>query len=188
MSDSEQWCIELTENLSREFADRPTVCTLASIDEVGLPSARSLICRRVEQTGELIFVSDARSRKNEHLAERPGAEVVFWLPGLRVQYRIAGSVGVVRAGMAEELRQSLWQELSDKTRAMFFWPAGGEPLDTDNSKFHQSISVEIKPPVTFELLILKPHEVDVVEVGVHPHRRRLFHHDGSSWSVRNLNP
>ncbi len=188
MNDSGSWLAELQQALAAEFARAPMVCTLATVDEHGLPAARCVICRRIEPTGELLFISDARSRKNEHLAERPGAEVVFWLPGRQIQFRIAGTVGIVRAGMAEDLRAEVWQALSDETRAMFFWPASGEPRQPDHAGFVRQVPAHTAAPATFELLLLRPMQVDIVELAVLPHRRRLFIRDETGWTVSEINP
>lgn len=196
MNDSDNWLTELKNALATEFARAPMVCTLATVDEHGLPSARSVICRRIEETGELLFVSDARSRKNEHLAERPAVEVVFWLPAARVQYRITGTVGIVRAGLADDLRASLaddlrndlWRQLSDKSRALFFWPPGGEPLQPDPDRFPHAIPQDTAPPATFEILLLRPTAADIVEITHHPHRRRLCTRTDTGWKTDNVNP
>ena len=111
------WVQEFKAALSAEYGERPGVCVLASVDDEGRPAARSVVCRAVEPAGEMVFVSDARSGKNDEFREHPAAAAVFWLAQSRVQYRIDGAVAVIRAGLADELRERVWAGLSDATRA-----------------------------------------------------------------------
>lgn len=149
--------------------------------------ARSVICRRLKAGGEMVFVSDARSDKNDELRDHPGAEVVFWLAGARMQYRVAGEVAVVRAGLVDALHQQVWRELSDATRAMFFWPPGGEPYEA-TATFEQAVPADIGPPATFELLVLRPTMVDVLDLRRRPHERRIIEATASGWIERRVNP
>src|SRR5215213_3847478 len=94
-----EWAVELTRALGEEYGgERPRVCTLATVDKAGLPRARSVVCRRVGPDGAIWLASDARSEKNEHVKASPQAEVVFWLPTRREQFRVQGGQGAGRGG------------------------------------------------------------------------------------------
>ncbi len=74
----------------------PTARTsaLATIDRNGAPRVRSVICRKISADGSVWAISDGRSEKNEQLKASPHAEMCFWLPGRREQFRVGGSVKV----------------------------------------------------------------------------------------------
>jgi hypothetical protein len=148
MSDSESWLGELRRRVTAEYGQTPVVCALATVDEHGLPAARSVICRRIEATGELLFV---------------------------------------HAGTSDALRGEIWKSLSDDTRGLFFWPASGEPA-AEAARFSRGVGPETAMPATFEVLMLRPMRVDVLEVGTYPHRRRIFDRTDTGWSMRAVNP
>src|SRR5829696_6010744 len=170
-----EWVGELTRALGNEYGtDKPRVCTLATVDKGGLPRARSVVCRRVSADGAVWLASDARSEKNDQVKANPQAEVVFWLPTLREQFRVQGSVKVLGEPSRDPARAELWRELSDEARALFFWPTpGARKLDTPEA-FMKTAGEERPPPPSFEVLIVRPRRVEHLQLKPHPHRRRRW--------------
>ncbi|MHB8342420.1 MAG: pyridoxamine 5'-phosphate oxidase [Mycobacteriales bacterium] len=75
----------------------PTAMVLATADADGRPSARTVLCKEVDERG-LVFYTNLRSRKGWELAENPRASVVFpWYP-LRRQVVVLGDVEQVERG------------------------------------------------------------------------------------------
>jgi pyridoxamine 5'-phosphate oxidase len=76
--------------------------------------------------------------------------------------------------------------LSDSTRATFFWPHPGQPLNPDEL-FPDAIGPAAGPPATFEVLIIRPDQVEHLDLNPHPHRRRRWRRQ-TNWELENLNP
>lgn len=185
-----EWVDELRAALDREQSNAagaiPRVATLATVDRSGAPHARGVICRRIEPDGQLLFASDARSDKNLHVRGEPRVEVVFWLPSVQTQFRAAGEMRVTSVGQDEPLRRALWRELTDASRALFLWPTPGIAVAADEV-YPRAVSPDVLPPATFEVLTLKPAQVERLNVATFPHRRRRWRAD-SNWSGVDVNP
>jgi pyridoxamine 5'-phosphate oxidase len=169
-----EWLESLRELLRKEYGDRPPTVSLATIGLDGSPRARTVVLRDIEGEGLHIFVSDARSEKNQELRKRPEAELVHWLPGQRVQFRVMGTAVVIRAGAQFHERLRVWRDLSDATRAMFFWPAPGERRVEGWEDFRDSVGADVDPPESFELITFLPMSVDRLDLNPHPHERRRW--------------
>ena len=164
----------------------PRVATLATVDRSGAPHARGVICRRIDPDGQLYFASDARSNKNQDVRGEPRAEVVFWLPAVQTQFRVAGEMRVMALGQDEPLRRELWRELTDETRALFLWPTPGIAVAVDET-YPRAVAADVSPPGTFEVLILRPAQAERLNIATFPHRRRRWRAD-ASWTGVDVNP
>ena len=71
-----------------ELAD---VMTVATASQAGVPSARIVVLRGVDERG-FVFYTDYRSAKSRDLDENPRAALVFYWRELGRQVRIAGAV------------------------------------------------------------------------------------------------
>lgn len=183
-----EWVEELSRGLKEEFADAPQVCTLATIDRNGAPRARSVVCRKVAADGSVWVVSDARSEKNEQLKAAPNAEICFWMPNRREQFRVGGSIKIWSANSNEPGRVEVWKNLSDATRATFFWPSpGAKRLDPPES-FVAAVEATRPPPPSFEVLILRPRCVEQLQLNQNPHRRRRWMLAGNWSAAAEVNP
>ncbi len=69
----------------------PYAMTLATASADGVPSARIVLLRQVDQRG-FAFFTDYRSRKGRELADNPRASLVFYWAELERQVRVAGTV------------------------------------------------------------------------------------------------
>lgn len=180
------WLEELRKAIDREFADRPRVMILATVDRSGAPHARSLVCRKIDNEGRIHAAIDARTSKDAHLRGDRRTEAVFWLPNIRCQFRIAADAKIVAFPEDETLRKEIWRGLSDESRSLFFWPTPGIAAATDDA-FAQAVSADVTPPRTFEVLILEPKQVDRLSLDSHPHRRKVWRVD-TNWSGVDVNP
>jgi pyridoxamine 5'-phosphate oxidase len=70
----------------------PHVMTLSTADENGRPSARALICKDVDTSGNWYFASSASSRKGRELEANPHAALTFYWPRQGRQIRVRGAV------------------------------------------------------------------------------------------------
>ncbi len=74
--------------------DLPDAMTLATATKDGIPSARIVLLRGLDERG-FVFYTDYESQKGKELAENPNAALVFYWRELDRQVRIAGQVSKV---------------------------------------------------------------------------------------------
>lgn len=96
--------------LARERQDPCAgLCTVANIDADGLPQARTLVLRDMEE--RLAIFVNATSPKFEHLNI---VSVVVWLPSVNVQYRLSCTTSAVHQSLVAES----WQLRPDPPKRM----------------------------------------------------------------------
>ncbi len=71
--------------------DDGNAMTLATVDSQGLPHARVVLLKGVDEKG-LVFYTNYHSHKGSELTNVPHAALVFWWPTLSRQVRIEGRV------------------------------------------------------------------------------------------------
>lgn len=165
-------------------AGRPAVLALATVDAAGDPQVRSVVCRRIDEFGRIWITSDSRSAKHQEIQRHPRVAAVAWLPSSRVQFRFRASIETLDP--ADRQRIELWQTLSPETRATFFWLTPGEPRTAADDAFVRS-SDAARPPESFEVLVLRPRMVELLDLNLHPHRR-LRWSELEGWTAIELNP
>ena len=69
----------------------PTAMTLATADTQGVPSARTLLLKGVDETG-FVWYTNYASEKGQCLEQNPVAAILFFWPELERQVRISGTV------------------------------------------------------------------------------------------------
>jgi pyridoxamine 5'-phosphate oxidase len=74
--------------------------TLATVDAAGLPDARIVLLKDVDERG-FTFYSNRESAKGEALAAHPAAALLFHWKSLRRQVRVRGTVEAVSAAEAD---------------------------------------------------------------------------------------
>lgn len=80
----------LTLALETEGEDGNTM-TLATVDSQGLPHARVVLLKGIDEQG-LVFYTNYHSHKGSELTNVPHAALVFWWPSLSRQVRVEGRV------------------------------------------------------------------------------------------------
>lgn len=182
-----EWQTMLSQSLQAEYGPRPNVGTLATVDEAGMPRARAVVCRRLAEDGAAYITSDARSGKSQDTRKNPRAELVFWLPSRREQFRLWGQVDRLGPGSSDPELADAWTQLPAVTRATFFWPQPGAPRGPE-SAFPKSAPADLPPPQTFEVLVLRPTLVRYVALQFQPHRARKWTRQADNWEAQDINP
>ena len=108
-------------------AREPNAMVLATADAEGVPSARVVLLRGLDDTG-LTWYTNRESRKGRELAVNPSAAVVFHWEVMQRQVRVTGAVATVPeaeaaayfAGRPRKSQLSAWaspqsQALADRT-------------------------------------------------------------------------
>lgn len=166
---------------------------LATVRENGLPANRTVVFRGfLEDTNQLKFITDIRSAKGEQIAKQPAAEICWYFPNSREQFRIGGKLTLVTANSHPHLqpaRIQMWQELSDAARLQFVWPDPGEMRIRTPEAFTPPAPDNIEPVENFCLLLLEPTEVDHLELRGEPQNRTIYQlNENQEWCSKEINP
>jgi pyridoxamine 5'-phosphate oxidase len=92
----ERWLAAARETAVQE----PYAMTLATADARGMPAARMVLLRGVDERG-FVFFTNYESRKGRELAENPLAALLFYWEPLQRQIRIEGRVARVPAAESD---------------------------------------------------------------------------------------
>ncbi|MEH1788743.1 Npun_F5749 family FMN-dependent PPOX-type flavoprotein [Nostoc sp.] len=167
---------------------------LATVQANGRPANRTLVFRGfLEDTNQLKFITDVRSAKTDQIQKQPWAEVCWYFPNTREQFRITGCLTLVRGDDSDRdlqlARIAIWQELSDAARLQFAWPDPGKPRVETPEAFAPPVPEPVQPVPNFCLLLLDPVQVDHLELRGEPQNRWLYHRDDQQdWSSQTINP
>ncbi len=159
---------------------------LASLARDGTPRVRTLVFRCWSGATGLDLLTDRRSAKSGELKGFAPLELCWVLPKARCQFRLRGQRLPLAA---EEERQALerhWQALTPRGRALWGWPAPGEPLQAE-AAFPRELDDGAPRPEHFELLRVQLQRVELLELLGHPHRRRCWR-VANDWQEEWLNP
>eukprot|EP00054_Salpingoeca_dolichothecata_P035360 m.5217 g.5217 ORF g.5217 m.5217 type:complete len:236 (+) comp5361_c0_seq1:103-810(+) len=130
-----------------------------------------------------IFTTDSRSAKVAQLQAQPAAEVCWYLPKTRQQFRLTGRVELLPHSSPQSL--AVWSQLSDGTRSAFLQPAfvvhssehtGPEPTTSNSSSPQPNANqptIPKEPPETFLVGVLHVNHVDELELV--PKNKRTKH-------------
>lgn len=139
---------QIRQLLATEYGESVMTCSLATADYNGNPAVRTMVLRDISDEGALLFVSDRRTHKDDHLRDRPQCEVLFWLPKQNVQLRIVATATVLDAENDIGMREAWWDRLD---------PRGTRILSRDKAESPETIAV----PVTFELINAIPLHIRI---------------------------
>ncbi|MGD9845012.1 MAG: pyridoxamine 5'-phosphate oxidase [Variibacter sp.] len=82
---------EWMEDAKKSEPNDPNAMTLATVDDTGLPDARMVLLKGVDDHG-FVFYTNLESKKARELAGQPKAALVFHWKSLRRQVRVRGPV------------------------------------------------------------------------------------------------
>lgn len=136
--------------------------------------------------GTVLFAIDSRSEKTTHIHKTDTVEILFWFQSRREQYRVKGVMSILDATGNDPIREPMWRELSDATRATFFWPTPAAPREPD-PHFKDAVSSDVPPPENFQILQLHPSKAERLSLHPFPHDRRRWT-EANSWQEEPLNP
>lgn len=108
---------------AQQSADRPQVMTLATATPDGLPSARIVLLRGLDEEG-LVFFTNRESRKGDELRVNPRAAVVLHWWDLGRQVRVEGTVEEI----ARSESAAYWETRPRASRIAGWVSAQSRPL------------------------------------------------------------
>lgn len=158
---------------------------LATVSPQSLPHNRTVVFRGfLRDTDTLQFITDRRSAKVQDIKANPYGEVCWYFPKTREQFRIAGGLRLIDT--ADPDRTALWQAISAKARAQFFWAEPGAPRQAATEFIETWAGLD--PPDNFCLLLLQPTTVDHLQLRGNPQNRTLYKWENNQWTVTDINP
>lgn len=165
---------------------------LATVRPDGKPANRTIVFRGfLDETDQLKFVTDDRSEKPQQIEYCPWAEVCWYFPNTREQFRIAGKLQLIDRSHPDEAlqkaRRQAWQDMSDSARTQFAWAHPGQPRAAAET-FSPPMPSQAEPLPQFCLLLLDPVAVDHLELRGDPQNRHQYHFTEGNWKVETVNP
>ena len=169
----------IAQNTAVEFS---RYVQLASVTPDGMPSCRTVVFRGF-RSDALVITTDARSDKVAHFRARPFAEVAWYFPLTKEQFRLFGTVVMIEGGRdaaaaaaapipagfesalaAEQFRLECWLKMPEDLRLTFDNAPPGRPKaaasHSDLDKYAPQVQDTISPH--FTVLLLVPTRVDQV--------------------------
>lgn len=141
---------------------------IATVRPDGRPANRTVVFRGfLEDSNMVTFITDARSSKVEEIKSNPLAEICWYLPNTREQFRLSGRLSLVGQEpdapphMAQG-RTKVWVGMSDPARAQFMWPDPGLPRTLPLEAWDGVVppTPDSIPPDTFLLVAMEVATVD----------------------------
>ena len=166
--------------------------TLATVDQDGRPSARTVLLKGADARG-FIFFTNYDSRKGRELAENPNAALVFYWPELERQVCVAGSV----ARLPPE-ESALYFKSRPKGSRLAAWASNQSEVVANRAVLEQRwqemasrFSTDIvPPPANWGGYVLSPLRIEFWQgrpSRLHDRFRYAKEADGS-WKVERLAP
>ncbi len=164
---------------------------LATVTAENRPANRTVVFRGFYGDKDCLkFAIDSRSEKVHQIAVQPWAEACWYFTQTREQFRLSGLLSLVQSGDADlalqQARQTSWQELSDGARLQFAWASPKQPR-ADDANFARPLPDSVNPLANFCLLLLKPMQVDYLNLLGNPQNRYIYSFD-DRWSMEEVNP
>ena len=210
------WRAAVTSALERNGAN-PTsrfvqVATIRASD--GAPAVRTVVFRGfwddfVDDVGDagrahaLVFCADARSEKMRDVARDARAEMAWYFPETREQFRVSGTLTRATATAtrddedsleSERARVALWRRMRRGARGQFLWPTPGgarakaesgtrDPHDVDESdaRLNDDVAGE-----HFALVAMRATRVDHLRLKLN--ERVVYEEMEGAWTATRVNP
>jgi pyridoxamine 5'-phosphate oxidase len=176
---------------ARSEPNDPNAMCLATATPDGIPSARMVLLKAVDQRG-FVFYTNLESRKGMELRANPRAALCFHWKTLARSVRVEGTVEQVSDAEADAYFAS-----RPRTSRLGAWASRqSRPLE---SRFALEKAVaeyglryavgEIPRPPYWSGFRLVPQRIELWrEMPFRLHERRLFHREGAGWRMEMLYP
>lgn len=193
---------------ARAVQPNPDAMVLATVGADAQPSARVVLCKRVDADGCLVFFTNYESRKGRELSEKPRAAVVMHWDTMHRQVRIEGPV--VRSPLEESEEYFVSRALASRVGA---WAsrqseplASREALASEVERYTRKFGIDAssqtghvpRPPhwggfrlwiERLELWVEGPGRIHDRAVWTRElHQKNDFVLEGSAWHGTRLNP
>src|SRR5207248_243221 len=92
------WLKDLRLLAEAEFHAQRILASLATVAPDGSPRTRMVIVRGIFEDGSVVITTSAASEKVAQVQANAAAEMLFWFPHERQQFRLRGKVELIREG------------------------------------------------------------------------------------------
>lgn len=171
-------------------AVEPNAMVLATADGSGMPSARYVLLKGVDERG-FAFYTNLESRKARELAANPQAALCFgWLEDER-QVRVEGAVEPVERAEAE-----VYWESRPRDSRLSAWASPQSAVVESRAGLERGVSAiaerfgdEVPLPDFWGGMRVVPETVEFWQGGPgRLHDRLVYRRDGEAWAVERLGP
>jgi PPOX class probable FMN-dependent enzyme len=168
---------------------------LATCDDTGLPTCRTLVFRGFAQNSDSLIVhTDLRSEKIRHLKANSRGEICWYFSETREQFRLAGTIEIVTSEkqLLGDVRMQHWRNLSSYARASYYQASPGYAFMDAQENSDKQVTMEkmdATPAKTFALLVFKPSSIDHLLLEPATHKRILHKlNTSNNWHSERVNP
>ncbi|MUH37209.1 pyridoxamine 5'-phosphate oxidase [Zobellia amurskyensis] len=154
--------------------------SLASIDESGAPSQRTVVFRHFNDNLSLIFYTDERSKKVKDIEKNKDVSLLFYHPENLLQITIKGKASVIKN---PEVLNEYWSAVPDSNKKDYTThiAPGSTMKNPDALEYlngdHHFCAIQIEPTSIEYLKLKRPN-----------HIRVLFTKNKDSWGGKFLAP
>jgi pyridoxamine 5'-phosphate oxidase len=165
--------------------------TLATVDQDGKPSTRTVLLKSVDERG-FVFFTNYDSRKGRELAKNPNAALTFFWPELERQVCVAGTVTKLPAVESEAYFKSrprgsqIGAWASNQSEAI----PNRAALETKWRELEKKFPADIPLPPNWGGFILRPERIEFWQ-GRPSRLHDRFHYTRSvdgAWKIERLSP
>jgi pyridoxamine 5'-phosphate oxidase len=187
----EKLALWLKEAEASPEVSEPTAMMIATADEHGFPSVRTVLLKHWDELG-LVFYTNANSQKGQELAINPQAEILFyWMP-LKRQIRVRGNVTPTTTEESDAYFASRRRGSQIGAHAS----QQSEPLESYDSLLNYTKELEAKfageevpRPEHWHGWRVSLNRIEFWQEGEYRlHERECYEHHGSGWTQTLLNP
>ena len=168
-----------------------TAMTLATVGADGMPSARMVLLKGVDERG-FVFYTNLESRKGRQLLAHPKAALVFYWKSVNRQVRVEGEVSPVSEAEAEAYFASRPRD----SRIGAWASTQSRPLESRFALEKRVAEYALKYPVGavprppyWSGFRIVPRLIEFWQEGTFRlHDRLVYHREGESWRTERLYP
>lgn len=146
----------------------------------GKPRQRTVVLRKVQPDLQLLFYTDKRSAKVEHIKKNPSISSLFYHPKKMIQIQIEGSATVSEH---PEMLRTIWNSIPDKGKRDYttVQPPGATAERPEHIEY-------LKQENYFCMVTIQPTRIEYLKLNQPHHLRVQFQKIGDTWDGTFLIP
>lgn len=157
--------------------------TLATVQN-GIPEARYVVLRKVDEQFNFYLYTDARTTKVKAIQSNPMVSVLLYHPQKRVQVRVQTSAMIHHK---DSLASDHWTRVQgDAQKAYNSILAPGEFISVPEQAY--TWEEELSNAENFAVILLKPCKLDILQLNGLEHLRAAFNFTAEGWQGEWLVP
>lgn len=143
------------------------------------PKARTVVLRKMKPNFEIVFFTDARSKKIEEIEKNLAVCALFYHPKKLLQIKISGKAHLIND---EEVLKDLWSSIPENSRKDYTTNLPpGTPIKNPDL-------VEYRSEHNFCAVTIKAEKIEVLQLKRPNHVRAVFEFKENNWHGQFLVP